>query len=175
MSRKIEAGDVKGAIQLANTENTLTEFSDNIVSALQPKHPSPHPNSSIPPPPSSLPDDLVIPASLVVKVINPSQMASLEVQTSYISKTCCQKTKLIRTHLSLHYWQANTLFKSEQAIFFNGSPPIIDFQAMAAAQATEEDIIRLQSTPTSSSLKWENKHYVIDINGRQFPGPVKGC
>ncbi len=120
VSRKIEAGDVKGAIQLANTENTLTEFSDNIVSALQSKHPSPHPNSSIPPSPSSLPDGLVIPASLVVKVINPSQMASLEVQTSYISNTCCQKTKLIRTHLSLHYWQANipadTLFKSEQAI-----------------------------------------------------------
>ncbi len=68
VSRKIEVGDVKGAIQLASTEDTLTEFSDNIVSALQSKHPSPHPNSSIPPPPS-LPDGLVIPASLVVKAI----------------------------------------------------------------------------------------------------------
>ncbi len=42
VSRKIEAGDIKGAIRLASTKDTLAVFSDNTLSALQSKHPSPH-------------------------------------------------------------------------------------------------------------------------------------
>ena len=41
VSRKIEDGDVRGAIRLARSEDTLAEFSDETFAALQAKHPPP--------------------------------------------------------------------------------------------------------------------------------------
>lgn len=48
-----------------------------------------------------------------------------------------------------------TANRIETNALLDDSPPVIDFQDMAAAQAMDEDIIRLQSSPTSSSLKLE--------------------
>ncbi len=51
---------------------------------------------------------------------------------------------------------ADTLSRIETNALLDGSPHVaIDFKDMAAAQATDEDIIRLQSVPTSSSLQLE--------------------
>ena len=54
VSRKIENGDIRGAIHLASSEDTLVNFSDNTFTALQarnssPPLPLPHPDCSIPP------------------------------------------------------------------------------------------------------------------------------
>ena len=38
----------------------------------------------------------------------------------------------------------------------DSSPPVVDFRAMAAAQATDPDVLRLQASPSSSSLKLEH-------------------
>ncbi len=48
-SRKIDAGDLIGAIRLASSNETLANYDDSTFSALQSKHPSPHPDSIIPP------------------------------------------------------------------------------------------------------------------------------
>ena len=53
MSRKIEAGDIRGAIRLASANDILADFDDETFSALQAKHPSPPLDSSIPLPLSS--------------------------------------------------------------------------------------------------------------------------
>lgn len=53
MAIKIEEGDFRGAIRLASSEDTLADFSDDTLTALKAKHPLPHPNSHIPPPPSN--------------------------------------------------------------------------------------------------------------------------
>ena len=52
VSRKIEAGDIRGAIRLASGNDVLADF-DETFSALQAKHPSNPIDSSIPLPPSS--------------------------------------------------------------------------------------------------------------------------
>ena len=51
MSLKLEEGDFKGAISLACLEDTFAELNAETLSALQQKHPNPHPDSSIPPSP----------------------------------------------------------------------------------------------------------------------------
>ena len=48
VSLKLEEGDFKGAVRLACSEDTIADMSEATFSALQ-KHPSPHPDSSIPP------------------------------------------------------------------------------------------------------------------------------
>ena len=49
VSLKLEEGDFKGAVRLACSEDTIADMSEATFSALQQKHPSPHPDSSIPP------------------------------------------------------------------------------------------------------------------------------
>ena len=69
VSSKIEDGDVRGAIRLASSEDTLADFSDNTFTALQAKHPLSHPDCSI----SSLPKvssgSLVVTAGVVIRAI----------------------------------------------------------------------------------------------------------
>ena len=48
---KLEEGDFKGAVKLACSEDTIANMSDDTWSALEQKHPSPHPGSCIPPSP----------------------------------------------------------------------------------------------------------------------------
>ena len=48
---------------------------------------------------------------------------------------------------------ADALSRVKTNALLDGSPPVIDFQAMADAQATDEDIIHLQSLPSSTSLQ----------------------
>ena len=50
---------------------------------------------------------------------------------------------------------ADALSQIEMNALLDGSPPVVDFRAMAAAQATDQDILRLQASPSSSSLKLE--------------------
>ena len=49
VSSKLEEGDFKGAVKLACSEDTIADMSIATLSALQQKHPSPHPDSCIPP------------------------------------------------------------------------------------------------------------------------------
>ena len=51
---------------------------------------------------------------------------------------------------------ADALSRIETNTLLDGSPPVIDFQAMAAAQVTDQDIVRLQSSPSSTSLQLES-------------------
>ena len=51
---------------------------------------------------------------------------------------------------------ADALSRVETNALLDGSPPVIDFQAMADAQVTDEDIIHLQSLPSSTSLQLES-------------------
>ena len=51
VSSKIQAGDFKGAIRLASSEDVLADCNEETYLALQAKHPAPHPNTHIPPPP----------------------------------------------------------------------------------------------------------------------------
>ena len=39
--------------------------------------------------------------------------------------------------------QADALSRIETKTLLDGSPPVIDFQAMAAAQVTDQDILRM--------------------------------
>ncbi len=48
VSRKIDAGDLRGAIRLASSNETLADYDDSTFSALQSKHPPIHPDSTIP-------------------------------------------------------------------------------------------------------------------------------
>ena len=52
VSKKIEAGDVRGAIRLASANDILADFDEETFSALKTKHPPPPQDSDIPPPPS---------------------------------------------------------------------------------------------------------------------------
>ena len=69
VSRKIEDGDIRGAIRLASSEDTLADFSDNTFTALQAKHPLPHPDCSIPPVPLVSSGYLEVTAGAVVRAI----------------------------------------------------------------------------------------------------------
>ena len=51
MSEKLEKGDFKGAIHLACSENFMADRSEATFTTIKVKHPSPYPNSSIPPSP----------------------------------------------------------------------------------------------------------------------------
>ena len=55
VSSKLEEGDFKGAVKLTCSEDTIADMSNATLSSLQQKHPSPHPDSCIPP----LPQDPV--------------------------------------------------------------------------------------------------------------------
>ena len=68
VSSKIEAGDFKGAIRLASSEDVLADCDEETYSALQAKHSAPHPNTYIPPPPPT-PDFLKLPAAVVMAAI----------------------------------------------------------------------------------------------------------
>ena len=48
MTRKIEAGDFRSAIRLANSEDTIADLDDDTYSALLSNHPAPHPCTCIP-------------------------------------------------------------------------------------------------------------------------------
>ena len=51
VSGNLEEGDFKGAVRLAGSEDTIADMSDSTFASLQSKHPTPHPDTSIPPPP----------------------------------------------------------------------------------------------------------------------------
>lgn len=51
VSKKIEVGDLRGAIWLVSSDDTLTDFDDATLAALQSIHPVSLPDSRIPPPP----------------------------------------------------------------------------------------------------------------------------
>ena len=53
VSEKLEEGDFKGAVRLACSEDSMAVRSDATFAALKEKHPPPHPDSDIPPPPDS--------------------------------------------------------------------------------------------------------------------------
>ena len=48
---KLEEGNFKGSIRLASSEDTIVEYSEDMLSALRDKHPAPHADTHIPPPP----------------------------------------------------------------------------------------------------------------------------
>ena len=48
---KLEEDNFKGVIRLASAEDTIVEYSENTLSALRAKHPPPHVDTHIPPPP----------------------------------------------------------------------------------------------------------------------------
>ena len=49
---KLEEGDFRGAVRLACSDDTVADMSEATYTALQQKHPQPHPCSSIPPQPA---------------------------------------------------------------------------------------------------------------------------
>ena len=51
---------------------------------------------------------------------------------------------------------AHALSRIELNALIDGSPPVVDFKAMADAQGTDQDILFLQSPSSSSSLKLES-------------------
>ena len=53
VSEKLEEGDFRGAVRLACSEDSVTEANESTIAALRSKHPAPHPDSSMPPPPDS--------------------------------------------------------------------------------------------------------------------------
>ena len=68
MTRKIEASDFKGAIQLASSEDTIVDFDHATYSALLSKHPTPYPLTyipSLPPTPVSI---LVLPGVILTAI-----------------------------------------------------------------------------------------------------------
>ena len=60
VSTKLEEGDFRGAVRLACSDDTLTDKSDSTYTALQQKHPPPHPDTSIPPCPDNLPNPISV-------------------------------------------------------------------------------------------------------------------
>ena len=48
VSAKLEEGDLKGAVRLASSDDTLAPINESTFTALQEKHPLPHPDSVIP-------------------------------------------------------------------------------------------------------------------------------
>ena len=53
VSAKLEEGDFRGAVRLACSEDSIAEANESTIAALRSKHPAPHPDSSMPPPPDS--------------------------------------------------------------------------------------------------------------------------
>ena len=54
VSLKLEEGDFRGAVRLACSDDSLADMTETTYTALQQKHPAPHPQSSIPQPPERL-------------------------------------------------------------------------------------------------------------------------
>ena len=50
VTSKLEEGDFRGAVRIACSEDYLAPFNSDTLSALQAKHPAPHPDSTIPAP-----------------------------------------------------------------------------------------------------------------------------
>ena len=48
VAAKLEEGNFKGAVHLACSEDTIVSMSDTTLTALQQKHPQPHPDAIIP-------------------------------------------------------------------------------------------------------------------------------
>ena len=71
VSRKLEEGNIKGAVRLATSEDIIAEENDSTISALQSKHSSPHPESSpIPAPDKSHLNNAIIVSTLdLIKAI----------------------------------------------------------------------------------------------------------
>ena len=67
VSSKLEEGDFKGVVRLSCSEDTFAELNAETLSALQQKHPNPHPDSSIPPSPP--PRIFEVPIEEIVKAI----------------------------------------------------------------------------------------------------------
>ena len=53
VSAKLEEGDFRGAVRLTCSEDSVAEANKSSIAALRSKHPAPHPDSSMPPPPDS--------------------------------------------------------------------------------------------------------------------------
>ena len=53
VSAKLEEGDFRGAVRLACSEDSVAEANKSTIAALRSKHPTPHPDSSMPPHPDS--------------------------------------------------------------------------------------------------------------------------
>ena len=53
VSAKLEEGDFRGAVRLACSEDSVAEANEATIAALRLKHPAPHPDSSMPPPPDN--------------------------------------------------------------------------------------------------------------------------
>ena len=69
VSSKLEEGDLKGAVRLACSEDRLANFSDDTFTALQSKHPAPHPDSSIPSPPMTASNHFVVEEAAVARAM----------------------------------------------------------------------------------------------------------
>ena len=71
VSRKLEEGNIKGAVRLATSADIIAEVNDSTISALQSKHPPPYPESSpIPAPDKSHLNNTIIVSTLdLIKAI----------------------------------------------------------------------------------------------------------
>ena len=81
VTRRIEAGDFKGAVQLTSSEDTLVDFDDTTYSALLLKHPAPHPHTCIPPV-SPTPVPILVSPGVVLALYDHSQMGLQVVRKS---------------------------------------------------------------------------------------------
>ena len=85
VTTKIEEGDFRGAVRLASSADVLADFSDDNYSALKSKHPSPHPDTCIPPPAPTVDTDeggFDVSTNAIVRAI--SLMARLEGHAGYV-------------------------------------------------------------------------------------------
>ena len=68
MAVKLE-GNFKGAVRLTCSEDTIASMSDSTLTALQQKHPQPHPDAIIPPPPVDLSHTISVVEGKVARAI----------------------------------------------------------------------------------------------------------
>ena len=70
--KKIEAGDVRGAVRVISSDDSLSPSSEAVLESLQSKHPSTHPESNLPPAPSTsdIENSLTVCESQVLKTIH---------------------------------------------------------------------------------------------------------
>ena len=59
MSEKLEEGDFKGAVCLACSDDSLAPMNEATYQALLERHPSPHPNTVIPPIDDAMSDHVI--------------------------------------------------------------------------------------------------------------------
>ena len=67
VSSKLEEGDFKGAVRIACSEDRIAPYNAATRAALQEKHPVPHPDTTIPPPPT--PTQIHVDSSSVARAI----------------------------------------------------------------------------------------------------------